>query len=125
MSNRDIVKNYNSEGDILPCRLVKFGSNDYGVVQASASSDKIVGVSVPLITVASGDTVDVAQDGIADVQLGGTVTRGDLLTSDANGCAITAAPSAGTNARIIGMAQVSGVANDIIPVLVEIGSFQG
>jgi hypothetical protein len=77
------------------------------------------------VNFASGDTVDVMHDGIADLQLGGTVTRGDLLTSDASGQGITATGTAGTNYRTIGMAIVSGVSGDIIPVLLTPGSFQG
>ena len=69
--------------------------------------------------------MEVAHDDIADVVLGGAVTRGDLLTSDANGAAITATAAAGTNIRVIGIALVSGVAGDIIPVLLNPTSFQG
>lgn len=125
MSNRDIAKSYSAEGAIAPCRIVKPGAADYGVLQAAAVSDKLIGITVPLVSAGSGDSVDVIHDGIADLQLGGTVTRGDLLTSDANGQGVTAAPAAGTNNRVIGSALVSGVSGDIIPVLLSVGSFQG
>ena len=131
MSNRDIIKSYTAEAAITPCRIVKPGAADYGLAQAAASTDKAIGVSMPLgslnmgVNYASGDTVDVMHDGIADLQLGGTVTRGDLLISDASGCGIVATGTAGSNYRIIGIALVSGVANDIIPVLLTPGSFQG
>lgn len=125
MANREITKSYTAEGAISPCRIVKPGAADYGVLAAAAVGDKLIGVTVPTITVATGDSVDVIHDGIADVQLGGTVTRGDLLTSDANGQGVTAAPAAGTNNRVIGSALVSGVSGDIIPVLLSPGSFQG
>ena len=131
MSNRDIVKSYTAEAAINPCRFVKPGSNDYGVVQAAAAADKIIGVSMPLgslgsgTALSSGDTCDVMHDGIADVQLGGSVTRGDLLTSDASGQGIVATGTAGSNYRTGGIALVSGVSGDIIPVLLTPGSFQG
>src|SRR5512133_80103 len=125
MANRDIAKSYSAEGAISPCRIVKPGAADYGVLQAAAVGDKLVGITVPLVSAATGDTVDVIHDGIADLQLGGTVTRGDLLTSDATGQGVTAAPAAGTNNRVIGVALVSGVSGDIIPVLLSAGSFQG
>lgn len=130
MSNRDLIKTFTAEGTITPSRIAKCGANDYGLLQAAASTDKTIGVVMPLgslnqgLTYASGDTVEVMLDGVADLQIGGTVTRGDLLISDANGCGITATGTAGTNYRIIGIALVSGVANDIIPVLLTPGSFQ-
>lgn len=125
MSNRDIIKSYSAEGTILPCRMVKPGAADYGVVVAAAVSDKIIGVTMPLVSVVSGDTVEVMHDGIADLQLGGTVVRGDFLTSDANGQGLAAAPVGGTNNMVVGRALVSGVSGDIIPVLLSITSFQG
>jgi hypothetical protein len=63
--------------------------------------------------------------GIAYVKLGGTVARGDILTSDTNGNAITAAPAAGTNNRTIGIARVSGVVGDVAEVMLALGTFQG
>ncbi len=125
MANRGLVKSYTAGGAISPNRIVKFGAADYTVLQGAAATDSLVGVTVPLLTVAQGETVDVIHDGIADVEYGGNVTRGDLLTSDANGKAVTAAPVAGANARIIGTALVSGVAGDICPVLIDLTSFQG
>ncbi|WLT30082.1 capsid cement protein [Geothrix sp. PMB-07] len=125
MSNPQIVKCFTAEGTILPYRIVKPGAGDFGVVQAAAAADKIIGVTMPLVSVVSGDSVEVAQEGIAEVKLGGTVTRGDFLVSDASGQAITAAPAAGTNNVLLGRAQISGVSGDIIPVLLTLGSFQG
>ncbi len=102
------------------------------------------GYGVPLIgvfqatTVNPGDRVEVMVSGISNVVLGGTVTRGDFLTSDANGKGITATRHAHTentaasytqNATtspappdfVIGVALESGVAGDIIGVLLAPG----
>jgi len=125
MSNREIIKSYSAEGTISPCRLVKPGAADYGVVVATAGADKVIGVTMPLVSVVSGDSVEIMHEGIADLQLGGTVTRGDLLMSDGTGQGIVAAAGAGANVRTIGTALVSGVSGDIIPVLLSPGSFQG
>lgn len=125
MANRELVKTYIAEGNISPHRIVKFGSADYGVLQAAAATDKLVGVTVPLVSAVSGDSVDVIHEGIADIELGGTVTRGDLITADANGKGVVSAPAAGSNNRVIGSANVSGVAGDIIPVLISLASVQG
>lgn len=104
-------------------RIVKFDSTDTTAIQAAAAADKSIGVSD--LGADAGDAFDVIMDGIALVEYGGNVTRGDLLTADASGRAITAAPAAGTNARIVGVAMLSGVLGDIGSVHIEIGSVQG
>jgi endonuclease YncB( thermonuclease family) len=124
-NSNQIIKCYSAEAAILPNRIIKYGAADYGVLQAAAATDKIIGVSMPLVSVVTGDTIEVIFEGIADVKLGGTVTRGDLLTSDASGQAVTAAPGAGVNNSILGRAQTSGVSGDIIPVQLSPGSVQG
>lgn len=117
------VRTYTAGAAIAARRIVKF-SADYTVIQAAAATDAAVGVA-DLAAVAAGDRVDVSREGIVPVEYGGTVTRGDLLTSDASGRAVTAAPAAGVNNRIIGIAEVSGVVGDIGSVLLSIGSTQG
>jgi hypothetical protein len=124
MANLGLIKSYNAEGAINSYSLVKVGANDFGVLQAAAVSDKIIGVTREVATL-SGEPVDVVHDGIANVRLGGTVARGDFLTSDASGNAVTAAPAAGTNNRVVGVARQSGVANDVIEVIIDLVSFQG
>ena len=124
MSNNGLTKSYTAGGAINPFRIVKFGSNDFEVVQGAAATDALVGVSTE-IDAASGERVDVVQAGIADVKLGGSVTRGGLVTSDASGQGVAAAPAAGANNRVIGVALISGVSGDIIPVMISQGSVQG
>ena len=55
--------------------------------------------------------------GIADIEFGGNVARGALLTADADGKAVTAADGN----RVIGIAEVSGAAGDIGQVLLAPG----
>ncbi len=124
MANNGLTKSYNAEAAIGANLLVKPGANDWGVLQAAAATDKIIGVTTE-VAAGINERCDVIHEGIADVLLGGTVTRGDPITSDANGKGVTAAPSAGTNNGIVGRALISGVSGDIIPVLVSVGSFQG
>jgi hypothetical protein len=78
-----------------------------------------------VVAPASGERTDIVHTGIADVEFGGTVTRGGPVTSDANGRAVAAAPAAGSNVRIIGFAVNSQVSGDIGPVLLEPGLMQG
>jgi hypothetical protein len=105
--------------------LVKAGANDYEVLQASAASDLILGVCVQPGAVASGDRCSVVMEGVANVTLGGSVTRGNEITADANGKGVAAAPGGGANNRIVGVALQSGVAGDSIEVLVAPGLKQG
>lgn len=124
MANNGLTKNYTAEGAIAANTIVKVGAADYGVLAAAAVSDKLIGISTE-IAASSGERVDVIHEGIADLKIGGTVARGDFLTTDSSGQGVAAAPSAGTNNQIIGKALVSGVSGDIIPVLIAPSMLQG
>jgi hypothetical protein len=113
--NPILTKSYLSGGVINIHTIVKM-SDDNTVVAAAASTDALIGVLrgvnfLGTTAAAVGDRVDVIQDGMADVVCGGTVTRGDKLTSDANGAAVT-----WSTGRVLGIALRSGVVGDIIPV---------
>lgn len=124
MANNGLTKSYVAEATIAPFRIIKVGANDYGAVQAQAVADKLLGISTE-VDAQTGERFDVVHEGIADLKLGGTVARGDFLTTDASGQGVTAAPAAGTNNQIVGKAIISGVAGDIIPVLVAPSMLQG
>jgi hypothetical protein len=123
--NEQLTKAYKAGAQISPYTIVKWDSVDFQVIPAAAATDKLVGVAVPNITVPSGQRVDVVKGGIAQVVLGGTVTRGDPITSNATGQGVTAAPGAGVNNRIVGYAEASGVSGDIIPILINCDTIQG
>jgi hypothetical protein len=90
--------------------LVAYGAADGTCVQASGATAKIVGVSENIDHVA-GERVSVFKVGnTADVVYGGTVARGDPITSDANGRAIKATAA---GQYCVGDAEVSGVVGDI------------
>lgn len=126
MSSPGLIRNFVAgSGGVDQYRFVKFGSADGEVVKAAAATDATIGVCVQPGTTASGARADVALTGIAEVYAGGSITRGALVTSDANGAAIAAAASAGSNVRVAGVAMISASSGDIIPVLLEPGSFQG
>jgi hypothetical protein len=129
MSNPTLTKNYTAEGAVAPHRIVALGSADYVAKQGAAATDAMFGVSDELAA-ADGERFDAHVAGMPFVEYGGNVTRGDPLTSDANGKAITATRHTHTentdaaytqnattdvasNVRIIGHAQVSGVDGDI------------
>lgn len=104
--------------------IAKFGGDDDTLSQATASTEDLVGV-FQHVTTAAGEEVRVMLSGISRVALGGTVTRGGLITSDANGKGVAIGAVAGTNYNAIGRALASGVSGDIIPVLLMPSRAQG
>lgn len=122
--SNSIIKGYKAEGATTAWRIVKYGTADNQVVQSTAVGDAHIGIAVSIDS-DIGEQCDVCKLGPAEVRLGGAVTRGALLTSDVNGKAVTAVPAAGTNNRIVAIADASGVLDDIIPCTVVLGSFQG
>lgn len=124
MQNEGLNKAYTAPAAIAAYTIVKFGSNDGEVATATASTDLLIGTT-GRVAPAAGDRTDIVRTGIAEVVYGGTVTRGAKLTADASGRAIAAAPAAGTNAQIIGIAEVSGVVGDVGSMLIAPSVMQG
>lgn len=107
-------KTYTAGGTINPYRFVKFGGSDTALLQAAAATDALIGVSGQ-VGAASGEVLDVTLVGIAEVTAGDAITRGNQVTSDANGKAVVAA----TGNVVAGKAMMSASAGDIIPVLLH------
>ena len=108
-----LTKAFVAEAAISAFRIVKFGTTDDLVTAAAAAADLSIGI-VEGVAPAAGERCDVVMAGLAEVTAGGAVTRGQLVTADAQGRAVAAA--AGN--RAIGMARASGVAGDVIEVLI-------
>lgn len=125
MANEGLVKTYIASGAIAKHRIVVHGSGDAVVTLASSSTGLLIGVSDSLGAAANGDPVDIIRSGIANVEYGSTVTRGQKLTSDSTGRAVSGSLDAGVNAQIIGIAEVSGVVGDIGKVFISPGTIQG
>jgi hypothetical protein len=124
MANPGLIKSFTSEAAIAAYRIVKFGTSDGAVLQAAAVGDSLIGVTGQVAGDA-GKRVDVILSDTAEVEYGGNVTRGDWLTSDASGRAVSAAPAAGVNNNVIGRAMVSGVLGDIGAVMLMNCRIQG
>lgn len=109
--------------------VAKFGADDEHIAKATAVTDGLIGV-IQNAAAAAEDEVRVMFTGISNIVYGDTVVRGDKLTVDSNGKAVpvtrhihventagTYAQNANTAAasavNIIGIALVSGAANDI------------
>lgn len=118
-NNNILIKSFFAIAAIAANTIVKFDADDDTVSASAAAGDAHIGVTNELGATAEdaaeGATIDVVICGIAEIRLGGAVIRGEKLTSDASGLAIAGA--AGNQA--IGVAFMSGVANDVIPVLLN------
>ena len=88
-----------------------------GVQECSAATDAMIGVAGSQ-DAASGEVVEVAVAGIAEVIAGEAITRGDLISADADGEAATA--DAKTD-RVVGVALESAADGDIFPLLLSPG----
>lgn len=129
MNNPGLIKKFKAGATIAKNRIVKFGADDNHVIQGAAATDSLIGIvdfPGPLSdTCLVEESVDVVLNGVAEIKLGGTVVRGGLLTSDATGQGVAAAPATGVNNRVIGIAMASGVVGDIIGVMLNPANFQG
>lgn len=124
MSNPQLTKNYSAGAAIAPFAIVRFSAAET-VVTASAATDALIGVTSD-VGPASGERVDVIMEGITYCVAGAAVAQGALLTSDASGRAVTAAPAVGVNNRTIGFAVEAAVAaGDVIRIMLSPGSVQG
>lgn len=109
MARPDLIMSFLASTLIAAHRIVTFDTDDNTVITASSETNALLGIS-DLGADNAGDRLDVIMDDICEVEFGGTITRGDLLTSDSVGRAVTATIA---GSRIIGIAMVSGVIGDI------------
>jgi hypothetical protein len=103
MSNKNNIRNFTAESVVAKYRIIKFGTGDGTVAHAESATDKSFGVTTE-VGAAAGERVDVIYSGPAIVESGGAFEKGDRLTSDSQGRAIKAAPSAGNNCIVIAQA---------------------
>ncbi|WP_375184039.1 capsid cement protein [Aquabacterium sp.] len=117
-------KSFIAQATVGAFLILKPGTADNTVVPAASATDLLIGTSDSLDK-ATGEMVDMDVRPVPEVKLGAAVTRGALLTSNASGQAVTAAPAAGANVNVIGRALKSGAAGDVIPYVRGIGTVQG
>lgn len=117
-SNKQQFESYVAQAAIAGHLIVKYGTADGTCALATAATDALIGAADSL-TKATGEMVDVHVGRIGEVRLGGNVTRGALLTADSASKAV-ATTTAGN--RIIGQAEQSGAADDVIRYRVSPGS---
>lgn len=107
-------KAYRAETAIEGHRFITFGTADGDVKMTTAKTDVVIGVS-EFVGAKADRTVDICHSRRVEVQLGGTVVRGDELTAAADGQAVKAA----TGDKIAAIALNDGVKDDIITVLMK------
>lgn len=124
MSNPTLLKNMTAGAAINAFRLVKFSAAET-VVLAAAATDSIIGVCNE-VAPAINERCDIVVEGIAFVEAGAAVALGTPVTADASGRGVTAAPAAGVNNRVIGLAmEAASAAGDVIRVLLSPSVMQG
>ena len=98
--------------------IVKKGaSSDSNVQKATASTDKMYGITQD-VTTAADQATQVAVDGPAEVKLAEAMVAGDPFTSDADGYAIL--PNA-ANENTMGFVVQDGAIGDIVACIVVKG----
>ena len=111
---RDFVRSFVAGADLSAkqYRLVKLGTGTNEIVLASSATDRIIGVlqEKPKL----GQPGQVAILGTSKVVAGGTISKGDCITSDSNGRAIAATTAGDT---VIGIALENAVSGDIFEIL--------
>lgn len=103
---------YVAEATVNPYRIVKFGTAADRVIQGAAATDLSIGINQSPQAANAGQPVMIAFQGLGKVECGAAVTRGDLISTDSVGRAVTslAAPTD----RVIGVALESGVLGTVI-----------
>jgi hypothetical protein len=113
------IFSYKATAAITKGRAVMLGADSKHVTIATGPTVGLVGVSQGDAPNAE-DTIEVSLQGGGGKGLaGGTIARGDLLTSDANG-ALVVATVAGS--RLVGMAMDAAVAGDLFAIEVINGT---
>lgn len=128
--NPQLIKNFEAGAAITKHRIVKPGADDDHVLVAAANTDLLIGIADLLGAAAAEDRIDVILAGIADVEFGGTVTRGQSVTADSSGKAVRAKGKEGIKTAVVAGAgaatniTVTGIAteDEIISVIKFVGS---
>lgn len=126
-------KSYRAEGTVRRARFVTQDTGADSTVSEADANEVIVGISqlggdlAPIPS--NSQTTEAATDGnpvavetrdgeVVLLECGDTVTRGDRLKSDADGCGVPIAGSGG-NQNVGAIAQASGAVGVLIPVMIR------
>lgn len=114
-----LIKSFEASAAIAGYRILAFSDTAASskIAQSSSATLPAIGISGPL-GAALGEMCDTILDGVAELDLGGTVTAGAPLMADADGKGIAATASAGATRRVACFALQPGVSGDRIQVRV-------
>jgi translation elongation factor EF-1alpha len=113
-----VIVTFKASGAIAKGSSVKMGSDDQHVSIASAATDKQVGIAQSAAAAAE-DLIEIAvSGGGAKAISGGTIARGDLLTSNASGALVATTTALD---RIVGVAMSAAASGDIFSAQVQLG----
>jgi hypothetical protein len=120
-----------SGGNVYPSRFVSIVSGNRGYVQQGTASTPVIGVSCEGTFYPPGTAADLGYAGVDTlpfrvyapgrsclIRLGGTVSAGDRLVSDASGQATTMNVAATTHQYVGGIALDSGISGGLIRMFV-------
>ncbi|QLB15883.1 hypothetical protein A6B39_10700 [Mannheimia granulomatis] len=114
--NPELIVAYITEGKIEGYHIVAFGEEKDGAKQATAPTDKLIGISTR-VPKDPGEHVDVVRSGLYPVMYGADIKRGDCLTADVQGRAVKAA----AKQAYIGFAEEDGTEGDLGSVFIVPG----
>lgn len=119
--NNLLTKTFTAGAAIAKNTIVKFDSSDDQVVVATANTDLPVGIALEAAA-ASGDRLDVAVAGIAEIKAAGAISRGDYVVATAAGEGV-AGTAATAKQQAIGYAMNDVADNDIFPCMIARSQF--
>lgn len=111
--NNGLIKKFFVDAAVAAYRFVKFGTDDDHVAQSAAATDLSIGVSDSMGADAAEDSLDVVIDGAAEIEAGGTITRGQRVVPDSDGKAVAATPASIVQTIIAGGAAGAHVVTGI------------
>ena len=116
--NNPHVNQGKAASTITPFSIVRSDGNDL-TMELAGDNETVMGIG-PDYSVATGVNFPFATGGVAQVKLGGTVSAGGKIKSDASGFGVAVATTGTVNQNSIGTARLDGVSGDIIPVQIDI-----
>jgi hypothetical protein len=112
-----LIKTYNAPAAIPGYSLITFAAGINNIETANAATDPLLGLTTSVGSQDNG-RCDVIMAGVSEALMGDTVTKGQVLTTDASGRAI---PATADTDRVIGIALADAVVDDIAAILVAQG----
>ena len=116
MRSDTLIKTFHAPAAVEGYQVVTFAAGVNEVEVADAVTDPLLGVTTSIGSQDNG-RCDVIVAGVSEVRIGATVTRGEVLTTDASGRAVTATGTV----RVVGMAMADAVVDDIASILIAQG----